>query len=181
MQQTRLSQINWAPVRCLHEPGIDLVALQRAPRVDLADSLQQARPLAMRHVIHRFDAFEQTAGMLSRMGLAIPQLSDDAGEVCIGFLEQFDLREANLRIEHCTTTTCPKFHSDCVHVRMVTTYAGPTTQYHFTAAPDRILSARPWDLLFLKGCKHANHRNSVLHRSPPMRAGDRRLCLILDY
>ncbi len=181
MEQTRPSRINWTPVQCLDETGIDLVTLQRVPRMDLSQSLRQARPLALRHVIHRFDAVEQAARMLIEMGLAIQALSDDAGEVCACFLEQFDLEEANLRMELCTTTTCPKFHSDCVHVRMVTTYAGPTTQYHFTAAPDQILSARPWDLLFFKGCKHANHRDSVLHRSPPMGVGERRLCLILDY
>jgi hypothetical protein len=35
--------------------------------------------------------------------------------------------------------------------------------------------------VLLKGHRHPTHTDSVLHRSPPMRPGTRRLCVAIDH
>jgi hypothetical protein len=78
------------------------------------------------------------------------------------------------------TQSCPKFHCDNVHVRLVTTYFGPATEYQF-AGEDAIQVAPLYSLVFLKGHKHPTHGDAVYHRSPEVPAGGKRLCVVIDY
>jgi hypothetical protein len=107
-------------------------------------------------------------------------LAADITDLGLSFLEQFGIRTANLRIEMVQTQSCPKFHCDNVHVRMVTTYHGPTTEYQFDGS-ETIHEAPLYGLVFLKGHKHPTHCDSVHHRSPEVPSGTKRLCVVIDY
>lgn len=99
---------------------------------------------------------------------------------------------------------CRKFHVDYYPLRVVTTYAGPGTEWlpdpavdwsamaRSPACPEeanraiaadarRIRRARPGDVLFLKGVGLAgSERRAAVHRSPPIeRDGGSRLVLVL--
>ena len=101
-------------------------------------------------------------------------------DLVTAFLDQFDLQQARLRIEITRTQSCPKFHSDNVHIRLVTTYLGPTTEYQY-AGTNEIHTAPLGGLVFLKGHGHPNHRDTVHHRSPEVPVGEKRLCVAIDY
>lgn len=171
----------WSQLSPLNSHGCDIVIIEREPLCDLTDTIDLARPLQLRDEVNASNINEQPRLMLSQMGIDVPALAQDISDVCRRFLQHFALAAAKLRVELCTTTTCPKFHHDHVQVRMATTYAGATTQYHHVKTPQLICDAPLWSLVFLKGCKHATNDGTILHRSPPMEPGDRRLCVVLDY
>ena len=76
--------------------------------------------------------------------------------------------------------TCPKFHCDYVVVRLITTYAGPGTEYVRADSAGAIRRAGPGSLVLLKGRRHPTHADTVHHRSPPVAAGARRLVVAMD-
>lgn len=171
----------WSSLPQFDVQGCDLLTIDRPAICNVDDALWAATPLQLRGEVTRDDADDVPAALLAQMGTFPDELAGDMSEVCRQFLKHFKLKTARLRVELCTTTTCPKFHHDHVVVRMVTTYAGPCTQWHHVKTPRTIVDASPWSLLFLKGCKHPTHDGTILHRSPPMIEGDRRLCMVLDY
>ena len=160
--------------------GTDVLVLDRRPLDGLGAAVESAR-------IHEYFApvrrerigFEVRSG-LRELRLTSPELSEDLIKMANTFLDQFDLEEARLRIEITRTQSCPKFHSDNVNVRLVTTYLGPTTEYQY--AGDSATHIAPLGgLVFLKGHKHPTFGDTVHHRSPEVPAGQRRLCVAIDY
>ena len=137
--------------------------------------------------IHEFQApvDRQRAGFEVRSGLKEGRLnsserSTDIIRVVNAFLDQFELPEAKLRIELTQTQSCPKFHSDNLDVRLVTTYFGPTTEFQ-QVGENTVRIAPLGGLVFLKGRQHPAFRDTVHHRSPEVPAGQRRLCVAIDY
>lgn len=116
---------------------------------------------------------------LSFLGIDHPPLLDDLTLLMQGFLTQFDLPSASLRLELIARQPCPKFHCDNVLIRLVTTYYGPTTEYRHQAS-QRIESAPLGSLVFLKGRQHPTCRGQILHRSPEVHPGNKRLCAVID-
>lgn len=108
------------------------------------------------------------------------ELAEDLTSLVTSFLTQFELNEARLRIEVTRTQACPKFHCDNIHVRLVTTYVGPTTEYQYVGE-DAVHVAPLYGLVFLKGHQFFNHKDSVHHRSPKVSPGKNRLCVAIDY
>ncbi len=85
-----------------------------------------------------------------------------------------------LRAEITADVTCPKFHVDSVHVRLVSTLHGAGTEFVHRDEPSHIHRARTGDLVLLKGRRHPTHTDTVRHRSPPMATDARRVVLVLD-
>lgn len=170
----------WSSLVTFDAQGCDLLTIDRPAVCNIDDAFRDAVPLQLRGEVTTVDADQVPGELLAQMGTFPDELAADMSEVCRRFLSHFKLKKARLRVELCTTTTCPKCHHDHVMVRMVTTYAGAGTQWHHVKTPQTIVDASPWSLLFLKGCKHPTHDGTILHRSPPMAKGDRRLCMLLD-
>jgi len=117
---------------------------------------------------------------LAEVGVACDVLKRDIIELAQSFLVQFRQQSLRLRIEIVNTQSCPKFHIDNVNIRLVTTYYGPATEYQFPG--DHSIHAAPlYSLVFLKGHKHPTHSDLVLHRSPEVPAGSKRLCVVIDF
>lgn len=90
---------------------------------------------------------------------------------------------------------CPRFHVDHVPVRLITTYAGIGSQWLREGIMDRRRLGQPaaeptarieqihcGEVALLKGSKwHGNEGHGLIHRSPALRAGERRLILTLDW
>lgn len=117
---------------------------------------------------------------IRKMGLGGTGLAEDVTRLVQSFLAEFDRTVVSLRMEIVDTQTCPKFHSDNVFVRLVTTYVGPCTEYRYSGE-SAVHVAGIGSLVFLKGYMHPTHRDLVHHRSPPVPVGTKRLCLVLDY
>lgn len=162
------------------EGGEDVLVIPRP----IADDVQAAVAMGRVHqyrasISHRTVKRRVMTG-LSTLAIDCDALATDIISLARSFLAQFEQRTAHLRIEIVDRQSCPKFHRDNVHVRLVTTYFGPATQFRH-AGDDTVHSAPLYGLVFLKGHKHNIDGDLVYHRSPEMPAGTKRLCVVLDY
>lgn len=106
-------------------------------------------------------------------------------------------KRIGLRLRVLDKAMCPRFHVDHVPVRLITTYAGIGSQWLMEGAMDRRQLGKPdaepqdnsligqiasGDVALLKGEKwHGNEGFGLIHRSPQLAAGERRLILTLDW
>lgn len=158
----------------------DILVIERPTLSEVAAAMKSARVHDWRAVVTMADADTRAAEAIKTLSLDCPLLAADIAAVARSFLAQFDASEASLRVEVVTTNTCPKFHCDNIRVRVVTTYHGPGTEYVLAATPDDIHRGPTGALIFLKGHKHPTHSDALLHRSPMVPAGVKRLCVILN-
>ena len=129
----------------------------------------------------------------------------NATELTDMFCTLFDLEQVGFRIRLLDAPMCPRFHIDRVPCRLVSTFSGQGTQWlegnnidrrklgHGSQgfedrdsglyAPDAsIKSMTAGDVSLLKGAAWVGNENTaVVHRSPPYRAGEKRLLLTLDF
>ncbi|AHL76818.1 hypothetical protein CH92_17670 [Stutzerimonas stutzeri] len=108
-----------------------------------------------------------------------------------------DARRVGLRLRILDKAMCPRFHVDHVPLRLITTYAGVGSEWlREDAMPRQRLgepSAEPADIrniehlragevALFKGEKwQGNEGAGIIHRSPPVGSGERRLILTLDW
>ncbi|MEM6362777.1 MAG: DUF1826 domain-containing protein [Planctomycetota bacterium] len=130
--------------------------------------------------VRRDNAEYEVRNALRELKVSSQDFAADLSGLVFAFLEQFDVPRAKLRVEITQTQSCPKFHSDYVHIRLVTTYLGPTTEYQY-AGDGRIHDAPLGGLVFLKGHRNQTHRDSIHHRSPQVPANVKRLCVAIDF
>jgi len=135
----------------------------------------------------------------------IAPLKEDIALLVDMFCCLFELKEAGLRITILERAMCPRFHFDRIPCRMVTTYRGAATQWLNNEVIDRsklgagnlgktdedsglfnslndINQVSQGDVVLLKG-EHwfENEGAGLVHRSPPVTEGERRLLLTLDF
>lgn len=87
-----------------------------------------------------------------------------------------------VRIEGVTTNACKKVHADYTDVRLITTYAGPGTEYSPHGDANCCLARMPTGAVGLfKGSLFGEGHEPCLHRSPPIEGTDaKRLVLVID-
>ncbi|MET0947387.1 MAG: DUF1826 domain-containing protein [Pseudomonas sp.] len=106
-------------------------------------------------------------------------------------------KRIGVRVRVLDKAMCPRFHVDHVPVRLITTYAGVGSQWLKEGAMDRrrlsLPEAEPMDdsliqqigsgaVALLKGERWlGNEGFGLIHRSPPLAPGERRLILTLDW
>lgn len=104
-------------------------------------------------------------------------------------------KRIGVRLRLLDKAMCPRFHVDHVPVRLITTYAGIGSQWlregvmdrrklsQADAEPsERIEQIHCGEVALLKGTKwHGNEGHGLIHRSPALKAHERRLILTLDW
>ena len=87
-----------------------------------------------------------------------------------------------VRLEGVTTNACKKVHADYTDVRLITTYAGPGTDYAPHGDGDCCLERVSTGAVALfKGRLFGAGHDPCLHRSPPIEgSGEARLVLVID-
>ena len=104
-------------------------------------------------------------------------------------------KRIGVRLRLLDKAMCPRFHVDHVPVRLITTYAGIGSQWlregvmdrrtlsQADAEPtERIEQIHCGEVALLKGTKwHGNVGHGLIHRSPALKADERRLILTLDW
>jgi hypothetical protein len=123
------------------------------------------------------------AAVNSLTGIALP-LRRDIEQLAGRFSALMGCDTIRLRLEGVVSDACRKIHGDYTDVRLITTYAGPGTQYipQDTPVSQAELVDMPtgWIGLFKGRGLHPEHA-PCLHRSPPIIAsGERRLVLVID-
>lgn len=158
----------------------DILVLPRYPLDHLRPAILAGRIREYWSMVGRETAAREVRSGLRELHIESPELAADIVRLVTAFLDQFGPPQAKLRIEVTRSQSCPKFHCDNVHVRLVTTYLGPTTEYQY-AGEDVTHAAPLYGLVFLKGHKHPTHRDSAHHRSPEVPEGEKRLCVAIDF
>lgn len=140
------------------------------------------------------------------LGPAIPAIFiNDLAQLVDMFCCLFDLNRAGLRITELNHAMCPRFHVDRVPCRLVTTYYGTATEWLPNHLADRnklgrgsqgkpddksglfysaqdICQLNCGDIALLKGESWENNEGAgLIHRSPALLPGERRLLLTLDF
>ena len=112
----------------------------------------------------------------------------------------FDVEALGIRMRLLDGAMCPRFHCDNLPVRLVTTYSGPGSEWLPEQALERAGLGKPepgkpevvrdagairqlaeGDVCFLKGSGWVgNEDRGIVHRSPAVVAGQKRLMLTID-
>jgi hypothetical protein len=158
----------------------DVLVLKRDSIENIETAIRASRVNDYAAPVCRETAGSAVRAGMNEAGLESSELESDIINLTNSFLDQFNIEEAKLRIEITETQSCPKFHCDNVNVRLVTTYLGSTTEYQFSG-DSKIHSAPLFGLVFLKGHRNPTCGDTVLHRSPEMPNGERRLCVAIDF
>lgn len=132
-------------------------------------------------------------------------LGEDMSHVIDMFCYLFELKEAGLRLAVLDKAMCPRFHVDRVPCRLITTYYGISTEWLPNPCANRgklgsesigeqddctglfanvndIQHIEEGDVALLKGEKWlGNEGKGLIHRSPILRQGNKRLVMTLDF
>jgi len=167
--------------RRLQSPDADIILLPKPMSLNMADPVRDLPELEKRSTVAFNNAERFVSATLEEMGLLQPQFSQHLLEDIQLFESLFKQTSFELRLEVTEHQSCPKFHCDNVYVRMLVTYFGPTTEFIDQNEPGVIYRAPLNALVFLKGHKHPTYQDRILHRSPEFAAGDKRLCMIVNF
>lgn len=150
------------------------------------------------------DAFETLQKALGP-SQASEVLSRDIAQLVDMFCSLFEQKRAVIRLSALDRTMCPRFHVDWVPCRLITTYQGVATEWlpHNVAdrsklgtgnmgKPDElsglfdsssdIQQLNCGDIALLKGEIWENNEGAgLIHRSPQLSGGNRRLLLTIDF
>jgi len=134
-----------------------------------------------------------------------PMLVDDIAQIVDIFCYLHETSGVGLRLSSLDRAMCPKFHVDRIPCRLVTTYQGVATEWLAHGAVDRtklgmgsgglpdnesglyqhpsdIQQLHCGDVALLKGETWFNNENAgLVHRSPTVARGQKRLLLTLDF
>ena len=129
---------------------------------------------------------------------------DQVAELCDMFACLFDLEQVGLRLQVLDQPMCPRFHVDRVPCRLTATFSGPGTQWLTNAQVNRdflgpqhpaedqlegqlfaqgtgIQQLKAGEVGLMKGALWEGKENlGLVHRSPSLEAGHKRLLLTLD-
>jgi hypothetical protein len=161
----------------IHERDCPLVIETRdvpLSESDIAPLLAKA-PFALRA--------EGEVGELSAQLAELPNaLIADIAALANRFAELTGKSSLRVRLEGVTTNACKKVHADYTDVRLITTYAGPGTDYAPHGDGDCCLERVPTGAVALfKGRLFGAGHEPCLHRSPPIEgSGEARLVLVID-
>lgn len=146
------------------------------------------------NLVEHMDQFEDSHELCQQISLLVDM-----------FCTLFDLKEAGLRLTSLDRAMCPKFHTDKVPCRLVTTFTGATTQWLSNSVIDRsklgegskdlpdeqsgllkstndIRQLSVGDVALLKGeAWFENEDGGLVHRSPSITNAAQRLLLTLDF
>ena len=161
----------------LDEPLADAIVLEMAD--------EKAQP-NLRGLAARFNDLEGYAGFIADVSWLVSAYACLLGAKRIG-----------LRLRALDKAMCPRFHADHVPVRLITTYAGIGSQWLEEGVMDRRQLGQPQaeptqsaliqqvnagEVALLKGEKwQGNEGAGLIHRSPALAPGERRLILTLDW
>ncbi|WP_168800153.1 DUF1826 domain-containing protein [Methylophaga sp. SB9B] len=192
----------------IYDPHINLVVWQRQLQIELQnyiDALTQGlNALQLRTVIAPAEVGEWLSGLLPedpRRGLFV----DDVRQLAEMYADLFELTTVGLRLSLIHETMCPRFHTDHLICRMVTTYHGQGSEWLKEEDVDRsklgagakglpdhlsgiyrhqnaIQQLQQGEVALLKGDGWMDSQVSgIVHRSPHIHKTEKRLLLTLDF
>jgi hypothetical protein len=129
---------------------------------------------------------QKAAGNLQEVRAALADLPQslqlDIASLVERFMALMQVDAVRVRVEGVTSNACKKVHADYTDVRLITTYAGPGTDYAPHGDADCCLEQVPTGAVALfKGRLFAPNHAACMHRSPPIEGTEaKRLVLVID-
>ncbi len=177
-------------------------SITSAMQLDIANFIKSGAKLNLVRQVSPNSVTQTLLPYLDELNCAF-ELCEDISQLVDMFCCLFDLQQAGLRLSILNKAMCPKFHVDKVPCRLITTYSGCATQWLANHSIDRQHLARPAEILnsetarfynpehvcelkpgevaLLKGETWPNNENAgLIHRSPALKSGEKRLMLTLD-
>ena len=176
-----------------------------SPLKDKANSLLSQKPdLQFSEVLSPDKVVKILSTELGSNRYMLP-LYEDISKLVEMFCDIFNLNEVWLRIDAIDNPMCPRFHTDRVKCRLVTTYSGPGTQWLNNDCVNRtklghgsgglsdeqsgllrgsseIKQLGIGDVALLKGeAWRDNEGSGIVHRSPHVRGNYKRLYVTIDF
>lgn len=192
----------------IYQQETHIVIWQRSLSTSLsqsAETILYTKPsLEISMVLSPWNAFETLQKALGP-SQASAVLSSDIAQLVDMFCSLFEQKRAVIRLSALDRTMCPRFHVDWVPCRLITTYQGVATEWlpHNVAdrsklgtgnmgKPDElsglfdsssdIQQLNCGDIALLKGEIWENNEGAgLIHRSPQLSGGNRRLLLTIDF
>ncbi|MDO8825502.1 DUF1826 domain-containing protein [Methylophaga sp.] len=192
----------------IYEPQINLAVWQRQLPTALQNYItaltQGLNALQLRTVIAPAEVGDWLTGLLPED----PQrylFIDDVRQLAEMYADLFELNTVGLRLSLINETMCPRFHTDHLICRMVTTYHGHGSEWLREENVDRsklgagakgladhlsgiyrhhsdIQQLQPGEVALLKGDGWMDSQVSgIVHRSPHIHKTEKRLLLTLDF
>ncbi|MDQ2076218.1 DUF1826 domain-containing protein [Marinimicrobium sp. ABcell2] len=162
--------------------------------------LNSGRTLAIKEAGSPFALYQSILGACK----AVQPLADDIHWLLDMYCCLFDCRNVGLRLSTLDAAMCPRFHVDRVPVRLVTTYGGPGSEWLSNHCADRtrlgagakglsdaesglmqsdadVQQLAEGEVALFKGELWENNEGrGLIHRSPALAAGERRLLVTFD-
>ncbi|MEM9604065.1 MAG: DUF1826 domain-containing protein [Pseudomonadota bacterium] len=191
----------------IYDADISIAVWQRPPETLLTDAVVgflAANPTLSAAVVVAPDTTHSALKDATR-GTLPSQLSNDIAELVDMYCCLFNLERAGLRLATIDRAMCPRFHVDRMPCRLLTTYHGSATEWlphnkvnrsklgarsggkpdavsGLYQSPADIQQLDTGDVALIKGALwHDDETTGLVHRSPAVAPGERRLLLSLDF
>ena len=164
-----------AAFEAIFEDGVNLVVWRRNGRAPAIDPTFVDPPRRLMRSVGGQSVSSQDVARALDLEAPTPFATDVASLVEL-FATLTDAQGVGIRLEATARQTCPKWHTDRVGLRLMTTYAGPGTEWLDGDAAHR---ASTGDVLIAKGELWPSAPGACVHRSPDPQ-GATRLLLTLD-
>ncbi|MDP4489611.1 DUF1826 domain-containing protein [Pseudoalteromonas piscicida] len=181
----------------IYEPDTNIViwqhALSPALKAEFGRYLETAKELELALQIATSNITCEVSEPLKRLNFSDAMVAHII-EIVDMFSCLFELRVVGFRLKMLKTAMCPKFHVDKVPVRLVTTLVGEGSEWlrnqHVSRDGNKLTVASEADAIqlacgdvaLLKGERwEGNEGRGLVHRSPAVVIGEKRLLLTLDF
>ncbi len=175
----------------IRQPDCNLAIWKRLPPLDAAPLLA-GEPKSIRIMVPADAPSPAIRDAMRENGFTDEKTCDalieDIDRLCGLFAPFAKTARMQFRLDVVSDDACRKFHGDYVRGRLVTTYAGPGTQWLSPRGvdqlaqglePERINLLAPGDVGIFKGRLATGY--PAIHRSPPIEGtGQKRLVLVLN-
>jgi hypothetical protein len=192
----------------IYQPSINLATWQRPLNSDISHyvqwlidntSISGIRSVVPLHEVRN----EVLLGLPEYTGQV--SFADDVYLLASMYADLFDLDRIGMRLTILDKTMCPRFHIDKLPCRLISTYIGSGTEWLANNAVDRrklghgagglpdnisgifshldsIQKLNSGDVALMKGAGWDGfENNAIVHRSPELSIGEKRLILSLDF
>lgn len=192
----------------IYQPSVNLAIWQRKLNTKVNDYVQwlihNTSISGIRSVV---PLHEIKSELMSRLPehIGLVAFVDDVHLLATMFVDLFDLDNIGMRLTILDKTMCPRFHTDKLPCRLVSTYIGSGTEWLPNDAVDRrklghgagglpdkvsgifshtdsIQQLNIGDVALMKGAGwDGSEDTAIVHRSPELSVGEKRLILSLDF
>lgn len=192
----------------IYDEQINIVVLRRSLAEQIKQYCQalvdQHPNFQLRTVIHNERAAESLHSLLPELE-GKSRFVQDLALLLDMYSCLFDLEEVGLRLQVLDRAMCPRFHTDKLGCRLVTTYKGPGSEWlpnnvvdrsklgagnrglsdeasGLYASDESIQQVNEGDVLLLKGDGwYGNEGAGAVHRSPAVTAAEKRIVVTMDF